>query len=57
MSFYEQNINALAYMVYEQFENFKRPDEISIVHYISEFDRLNNKINQFDMVLPTGVLA
>lgn len=57
MSFYEQNINASAYMVYEQFENFKRPDEISIVHYINEFDRLNNKINQFDMVLPTGVLA
>ena len=57
MSFYEQNINALAYMVYEQFENFKQPDEISIVHYINEFDRLNNKINQFDMVLPTGVLA
>ena len=54
---YAKDINALAYMAYDQFENFKRPDEMTIVDYINEFERLNNKIRQFDMVLPTGVLV
>ena len=44
-------------MTYDQFENFKRPDDMSIVDYINEFERLNNKIRQFDMVLPRVVLA
>ena len=35
----------------------KRPDEMTIVDHINEFERLNNKIRQFDMVLPTGALA
>ena len=30
---------------------------MTIVDYINEFERLNNKIRQFDMVLPTGVLV
>ena len=30
---------------------------MTILDYINEFERLNNKICQFDMVLPTGVLA
>ena len=54
---YAKDINALAYMAYDQFENFKRPDEMAIVDYINEFERLNDKICQFDIVLPTGVLA
>ena len=54
---YAKDINALAYMAYDQFENFKRPDEMTIVDYIKEVERLNNKIRQFDIVLPTGVLA
>ena len=54
---YAKDINALAYMAYDQFENFKRTDEMTIVDYINEFECLNNKIHQFDMVLPTGVLA
>ena len=52
-----RNINALAYLTYDQFENFKRPDEMSIVDYINDFESSNNKIRQFDMILPTGVLA
>ena len=56
-SLYVKDINALAYMAYDQFENFKRPDEISIVDYINEFEHLNSEIRQFDMVLPRGVLA
>ena len=54
---YAKDINALAYMAYDQFENFKQPDEMSIIDYINEFERLNNKIRQFDMVLPTRVLT
>ena len=30
---------------------------MTIVDYINEYERLNNKICQFNMVLPTGVLA
>ena len=44
-------------MAYDQFENFKQPDEMTIVDHINEFECLNKKIRQFDMVLPTGVLA
>ena len=54
---YAKDINALAYMAYDQFENFKRPNDMTIVYYINEFEHLNNKIRQFDMVLRTGVLA
>ena len=54
---YAKDIIALTYMGYDQFENFKRPDETTIVDYINEFERLNNNIRQFDMVLPTCVLA
>ena len=44
-------------MAYDKFENFKRPDDMNIVDFINEFERLNNQINHFDMELPTGVLA
>ena len=54
---YAKDINASAHMVYDQFENFNRSNEMTIVYYINEFECLNNKICQFDMVLPTGVLA
>ena len=52
-----KDINASAHMVYDQFENFNWSDEMTIVYYINEFECLNNKICQFDMVLPTVVLA
>ena len=54
---YAKHINALTYMTYDQFENFKRPNDMTLVDYINEFKCLNNKIRQFDMALPTGVLA
>ena len=44
-------------MAYDKFENFKRPDDMNIVDFINDFERLNNQINHFDMELPTGVLA
>ena len=30
-------------MAYDKFENFKRPDDMNIVDYINEFERLNNQ--------------
>ena len=56
-SVYAKDVNTLAYMEYDQFKSFKRPHEISIVDYINKFECSNNKIHQFDMILPTGVLA
>ena len=31
-------------LAYDRFENFKRPDEMTIVDYINEFERLNRKV-------------
>ena len=54
---YAKDINALAFMAYDKFYNFKRPDDMIIVDYINKFVRLNNQIKHFDTELPTGVLA
>ena len=43
-SLHAKDTTALAYMAYDHFENFKRSDEMSKVHYINEFEHLNNKI-------------
>ena len=56
-SLYVKGTNTLAFMAYDKFENFKRPDDMNIVDYINELERLNNQIKPFDMELPTGVLA
>ena len=42
-------------MAYDKFENFKRSDDMNIIDYINESERLNNQIKQ--MELPTGALA
>ena len=44
-------------MAYDKFKNLKRPDDMNVVDYINEFERLNNQIKLFDMELPTDVLA
>ena len=56
-SLYAKGINALAFMAYDQFETFKRPDGMSIVDYINEFERLKIRIRYFLMDLPAGILA
>ena len=48
-------VHWLAFMAYDKFENFKRPDDMNIVDYINEFERLNNQVKHFDMELPTDV--
>ena len=46
-SSYAKDINAIAYMTYNNFENFKQQDEKSIVDYINRFQGLSNKILHF----------
>ena len=46
-----------AYIAYETFESFKRSSEMSITEYINEFERLHHKIKEYDMGLPSDVLA
>ena len=45
-----------AYLAYEKFEKFKRPETKSITDYIVEFERLYYKIKTHKMVLRDGVL-
>ena len=54
---YAKDSNALAFKGYYRFENFRPPEDMSIVDYINGFERLNNQIKQSDMNLPPGVLA
>ena len=56
-SLYAKDMNALAFMAYDKFENFRRSDDMNIIDYINEFERLNNQIKHFGMELPTRVLA
>ena len=56
-SFCVKDINAIAYMTYDTFENSKQQDEKSMVDYINRFESLNNEILHFDIILPAGVLV
>ena len=54
---YKEDSNQAAFIAYEQFESFKRPENMSIKDYINAFERLNNKLKTYEMNLPEGVLA
>ena len=54
---YVKDINALAFMAYDKFENFRRSDDMNIVDYLNESERLNNQIKHFEMELSKGVLT
>ena len=54
---YVKDINALAFMAYDKFENFRRSDDMNIVDYLNEFERLNNQIKHFEMELSKVVLT
>ena len=46
-----------AYIAYETFESFKRSSEMSVTEYNNESERLHHKLKEYDMGLPSGVLA
>ena len=54
---YAKDKNVLAFMAYDKFESFRRSDDINIIGYINEFERLNNQIKYFEMKLQTGILT
>ena len=56
-SLYAKDTNALAFMAYDKFDNFRRSDDMNIIDYINEYERLNNQIKNFKMELPRHVLA
>ena len=56
-SLYAKDTYTLAFMAYDKFENFKRPDDMNIVDYINMFEISNNQIKHYDMELLTGILT
>ena len=56
-SLYAKDAYTLAFMAYDKFENFKRPDDMNIVDYINMFEISNNQIKHYDMELLTGILT
>ena len=57
ISFYAEDMNALAFMAYDKFENFRRSGDMNIIDYINELERLNKQIKHFGMERPTSVLT
>ena len=56
-SLFAKDVNQAAFMAYENFENFTRPEGMSILDYINKFDQLYKVIRKYKMELPDGVLA
>ena len=41
---YHKDAEQAAFIAYEEFETFQRPPNMSVLDYINEFERRNNKI-------------
>ena len=54
---YIEDENQEAFHVFETFETYKRPTEMSIGDYLIQFDRLVAKLKDNAIVLPEPVLA
>ena len=54
---YAKDTNASVFKAYDRFENFKRPDDLNLIYYINELERLNNQLKNFEMELPADILA
>ena len=49
--------NQAAYLAYQEFENFRRPSDMSLQDFVVKFETLNSSIKRHQMTLPDGVLA
>ena len=49
--------NQAAYLAYQEFENFRRPSDMSMQDFVVKFESLNSSIKRHQMTLPDGVLA
>ena len=54
---YDKYAEKAAFIAYEEFETFQRPPSMSILDYINEFERRNNKIKSKKIELPDAVLV
>ena len=54
---YAQNKAESSYAAFDDFINFKRPENMNIRDYVIEFNLKLKKILSHDLVLPEGVLA
>ena len=56
-SLYAKDSEQAAFKSYEDFESYKRPDNMDVMDFINEWERRYDKIKAKQMVLPDGVLA
>ena len=54
---YLEDTTQTAYLAYQSFETFKRPEDMKMKDYLAKFEHLYTKIKDHQMVLPDGVLA
>ena len=54
---YLEDTTQTAYLAYQNFETFKRPETMKMKDYLVKFEQLYTKIKDHQMVLPDGVLA
>ena len=54
---FESDRNDEAYLAYSRFIIFSKSDEMSMIHYIIEFEDLYQKITNHEMPLPNTVLT
>ena len=53
---YAASKDQIMYLAYEKFEDFKRSDDMSILEYINEFDRLHLLLKNYKIDLPAVTL-
>ena len=54
---YLEDTTQTAYLAYQNFETFKRPETMKMKDYLVKFEQLYTKIKDHKMELPDGVLA
>ena len=54
---YLEDTTQTAYLAYQNFETFKRPETMNMKDYLVKFEQLYTKIKDHEMELPDGVLA
>ena len=54
---YLEDTTQTAYLAYQNFETFKRPETMTMKDYLLKFEQLYTKIKDHQMILPDGVLA
>ena len=52
---YLHDTNQSAYIAYQNFWTFKRPEKIPMKEYLVKFEQLYTKIKEHQMILPDGV--